>query len=279
MQIYECTHLGVLKLGGKKISCAILNNNKRIITQTALFDSFNRPRKGETRLKGLPSVIGAKNLIPFISNELREKLKTVHYYSGNRIAAGYDAEVIPMICEVYLQANDQDVLTVSQRRIAIRADVLVRSLAKIGIIALIDEATGYQYEREANGLEKLLKMYVLDEFLKWQSRFPQEYYKELYRLYRWKYNPYSCRRPQCLGKFTNNFIYSHLPPGVLDELRKKNPIKITGRRARRHHQFLSGNLGIPHLEKHITKTVTIMQLSSNVSDFKKKFKKVFDKNL
>ena len=64
----------------------------------------------------------------------------------------------------------------------------------------------------------------------------------------------------------------------LQELRTKNPKNESGNRLKKHHQFLTGEIGIPHLEKHITKLVTIMELSNNSLDFKKNFDRVFGTN-
>jgi hypothetical protein len=278
IEVFECTHKGLLKIGPREISCAVLSNGKRIITQTALFDAFDRPRKGEKRIEGLPSVIGAKNLIPYITEEIKEKSKTISYYLQNgSVTSGYDAELIPLVCDLYLEADDDEALMESQQKIVKSASMLVRALAKVGIVALIDEATGYQYERESDDLQKLLKAYISEDFLKWQSRFPRSYYRELFRLYNWEYDATSCKRPQLLGKFTNDYVYKKLPEGVLEELKKKNPLNNKGHRSLKHHQYLSGEIGIPHLEKHITKLVTIMELSNNIEDFKKKFNMVFKK--
>ncbi|MBO2652162.1 P63C domain-containing protein [Shewanella algae] len=276
MNIFECTHKGELVLGKKSISCAVLSNGKRIITQTALFDAFDRPRKGEKRLEGLPSIVGAKNLIPFITDDIREKAEPIHYYlpSGG-VASGYDAELIPLVCELYLMANDAGALLESQERMVMQASILVRSLAKVGITALIDEATGYQFERESNALQEILKAYVAEEFLKWQARFPRKYYQEVYRLYGWEYNPLNMKRPQYLGKFTNEFVYGYLPDGVLEELKTKTPKSEKGNRTRRFHQHLTGDIGIPHLEKHITKLITIMELSDGPEHFRENFNRVF----
>ena len=278
MEVFECTHKGDLILGKTSISCAVLSNGKRIITQTALFDAFERPRKGEKRLEGLPSIVGAKNLLPYVTEELKEKAQPVHYYLQNgKVTSGYDAELIPMICELYLQANETEgVLLESQQKMVAQANILIRALAKVGITALIDEATGYQYDRENNALQEILKAYIAEEFLKWQARFPRKYYKELYRLYGWDYEPSSMKHPKYLGRFTNTYVYDYLPPGVLSELRSKNPINNKGYRTKKHHQFLTGEIGIPHLEKHITKLITIMELSDDANQFKKNFKRVFD---
>ena len=278
MEIYECTHKGELDLGGKKVACAVLSNGKRIITQTALFDAFDRPRKGERRIEGLPSIVGAKNLIPYVTDELQQKAAPVNYFLQNgNPTAGYDAELIPLVCELYLKANDDNVLLDSQAKMVIQANILIRALAKVGITALIDEATGYQYERESNALQEILKAYIAEDFLKWQARFPRKYYQELYRLYGWEYRPLSMKHPKYLGRFTNEYVYEYLPEGVLNELKTKNPKNESGNRVKKHHQFLTGEIGIPHLEKHITKLITVMELSDNVDGFKQNFDRVFNK--
>ena len=277
MEVFECTHKGELKLGNKSISCAVLSNGKRIITQTALFDAFDRPRKGEKRLEGLPSIIGAKNLLPFISDELKEIAAPVHYYQQNgKVTSGYDANLIPMVCDVYLEANDHDQLIDSQLKIVVQAGVLVRGLARVGIAALIDEATGFQYDRENNALQEILKAYISEEFLKWQARFPRKYYKEIYRLYGWDFDPQSMKHTPYLGRFTNEYVYDYLPEGILEELRIKNPKNNKGVRSKKHHQYLTGDIGLPHLEKHITKLITVMELSDNPEQFKQNFKRIFN---
>ena len=279
MEVFECTHKGELEIGNKKIACAVLSNGQRIITQTALFDAFDRPRKGEKRIDGLPSIVGAKNLIPYISDELKEKAAPINYYLQNGgITSGYSAELIPLICELYLIANDSGTLLESQEKIVVQASIIVRALAKVGITALIDEATGYQYERESNALQQILKAYIAEDFLKWQSRFPRKYYQELYRLYGWDYEPLKMKHPQYLGRFTNEYVYDYLPEGVIEELRLKNPKNESGNRPKKHHQFLTGDIGIPHLEKHITKLITVMELSDDTISFKRNFERVFNKD-
>jgi hypothetical protein len=279
-EVFEATHRGFLEVAGSKIPCAVLKNGKRIISQTGLFGAFDRPRKGEKRQEGLPSIIGAANLLPYVTDELREKCKAIHYFHTNgTVAVGYDAVLIPLVCNLYLEADQTNprMLVASQEKIVERAKILVRALAKVGITALIDEATGYQYERERNELQILLSKYIAEEFLPWTTRFPREYYQEIFRLYEWEYDPLSLKRTPFIGKFTNEFVYKEMSPEVLEELRKKNPINENGRRKHKHHQHLTPNIGVPHLDRHLTKLITVMQLSDNLDDFKENFKRAFKK--
>ena len=65
-----------------------------------------------------------------------------------------------------LEARKNIHLSPRQRIIADQCEILLRSFAKIGIIALIDEATGYQYEREQAELQAILKAFISEEVLK-----------------------------------------------------------------------------------------------------------------
>jgi len=60
----------------------------------------------------------------------------------------FEAELIPDICEVWLRARDAGVLNGKQKQTAKKAEIIMRSLSKVGIAALIDEATGFQYDRK-----------------------------------------------------------------------------------------------------------------------------------
>lgn len=282
-KIYSATHRGYLALGGTEIPCAVLENGKRIISQTGLFQAFQRPRKGERRIDNLPSIVGAKNLLQFVTDDLYDKAEIILYkHTNGKIAQGYDAEIIPLICDLYIEAREQGVLHSSQFRTASRAMILIRALAKVGITALIDEATGYQYDRESQELQKLLEAYISKDLLKWQKKFPNQYYKEIYRLYGWNYNPDTTKRPQTIGKFTNKYVYDLFPESVIEEIKKRNPVVKKPNysyRRRKNFQYLTTDIGMPQLDNHISKLLGVMKLSDNMEEFQSNFNKAFDEEL
>jgi P63C domain len=156
------------------------------------------------------------------------------------------------------------------------ADTLIRAFATIGIIALVDEATGYQAEREKDELQTMLAAYVAPEFLPWTKRFPPEFYEQIFRLRGWQYRPLNLKRPRLVGKLTSELVYEKLPDGLLEELRKKNPADETGRRKRKHHQqLLTNDIGNPHLEKHLAVIITLMKISPNWRVFMNHFARAF----
>lgn len=233
------------------------------------------------RGQGVQRISTHRALHPYIGEELENALANPILFTGHspkgEPTPGYEATILLQICEAVLTASDHGALKTKQElRYADSCYVLVRSFAKIGIIGLVDEATGYQFERERNALHKLLAAYIAEELLPWTKKFPDEFYKELFRLRVWTYKPSSMKRPSYVGKLTNQLVYDKLPPGVLDELKRKNPVDLSTKRRRfRHHQFLSEDIGHPHLEKHLHAVITLMRASPNWNVFTRLFAHAF----
>lgn len=135
-----------------------------------------------------------------------------------------------------------------QEHIVEQCKILLRGFAEVGITALVDEATGYQEVRDRLALQKILDKYITNEWAKWTKTFPDEFYKELFRLKCVRY-PYGDKgnKPSYVGHWTNDVIYKRLAPGVLRELRENNPRRPSGSRQRKHHQHLTRDYGHPAL--------------------------------
>lgn len=286
----KVTHKGKLLIDNKVLDCAVLDNEKRVFSERAVAKALGSKRGGshwrrkkEQEGASLPVYLSAKNLAGFIDEDLkRALLEPIEYElrsGGGLIGFGVEATVLPQICEVYLKARDAGALLPSQEHIAVQAGILVRSFAKIGIIALIDEATGYQQQREKNELSKLLAVYLVEERLKWAKRFPDVFYKEIYRLNNWPWPPiHSSKRPGIVGQYTNDIVYERLPEGVIEKLKELNPIDVeSGRRRFRHHQFLSEDIGQPDLQKHLLQVITLMKAATSWKGFIKLLDRVLPK--
>jgi hypothetical protein len=178
---------------------------------------------------------------------------------------GIKAEALPSVCEVWLDARQAGVLGERQKLIAQKADILIRSFAKVGIVALVDEATGYQYARQRDALEKLLEEYLSEELRKWVRTFPAEYFKELCRLRQIQFRP-DMRLPQYFGHITNDIVYKRLHPRVLDELKEKSTNE-DGRRKNKLFQWLSEDKGNPKLIQHLGTVIGYMRISKNYDEF------------
>jgi len=268
----KATHEGVLKIGEIEIPCAVLEDGRRVLTQSGVMRALGRARqaKGRQHYDGdvnLPAFLTAKNLKPFISKDLEVTSSQIEFRLKGKKAYGYEADLLPKVCEVFLEAEQAGVLVPSQEHIGQKAMILIRGLARVGIAALIDEATGYQEVRDRQALQAILEKYLTDEWAKWTKTFPDEFYKELFRLKKLPYPSLGNKRPQYVGHWTNNIVYSRLAPGVKAALQKKNPRLRSGERARKHHQFLTRDFGHPELRDHLQKVIFLMKACETWEDF------------
>jgi hypothetical protein len=181
------------------------------------------------------------------------------------------------VCEIYLKAREARVLPRNQEHVATQAEVLVRGLAHVGIIALVDEATGFQEMRTKDALARILEAFVAKELQAWIQTFPDDFYKQIFRLRDLPYTPYSVKRPQYFGNITNELVYKRLAPGVLEELKRVTPRDESGRPKQKYFQRLTSNLGYPKLREHLGSVVTLMKLSDGWRDFLEKLDRIHPK--
>ena len=175
---------------------------------------------------------------------------------------------MPKVCEVWLSARDAKALTKIQLPVAERADILMRGLAHVGIIALVDEATGYQDDRPRLALARILEAFIAKELQPWVQTFPADYYREIFRLRGLSYPTDKVKRPKYFGILTNDIVYKRLAPGVLTELKRVK--QDEGKPRDKLFQRLTQNIGYPKLREHLGSVVTIMKLSDAWSDFNSK---------
>lgn len=260
---------GILDLGGFTLPCYVLEDGTRILSGRGMQEALKMVDNAEGQHSSgtrLTRYLDQKTLKPFIFKDKElDHFAPIICYKGEQKINGYEASILIDICDGFLEARKHIQLSQRQSIIAEQCEILVRSFAKVGLIALIDEATGYQHERERDELQKILKAYISEELLPWQKRFPDIYYKELFRLNGWDYSVKGIKqRPSVIGKWTNTLVYEQLPKGVLEELKKITPKSEKGNKTARYHQYLTPDLGEPNLSAQIHQVVTIFQLSDNM---------------
>jgi P63C domain len=270
----DATHEGELEIADLTLPVAVTSDGTRLMISRAFMTALGRPWKGSYASTELPNFIAAKNLLPFISNELQAVLNPIEFVNKHgQKATGYRAELLPMVCDVYLDARKAKVLTESQERVAAQAEILIRGFARVGIVALVDEATGYQRDRASDALAKILERFIAKELQPWIKTFPDEFYEQLFRLRGLEFPHDTVKRPQYFGHLTNDIIYKRLAPGVLDELKRTEPKTTTGKRKGTIQQRLTPDLGHPKLREYLSSVCTIMDLSDDYKDFMTKLDK------
>jgi len=274
----------ILKIGDIEIECAVLDDatNTRVLSETRLMAAMGMYRSGalstrRSKAKGggapQPLFLAYKNLKPFIDLHLTpEHFKTFPYVTpeGSMATSGISAEALPKICKVWIDADKAGVLGPRQQLIAAKFDALFSGFAYTGLVALIDEATGFQHERGERALAEILERFVQKELRQWVSTFPSDYYREMFRLRGWTFPNLPAeqqKRPILVGKITNDIVYARLAPGVRATLHHLTPRDAKGRLKNKLFQRLTEDVGHPKLREHLAKVVTVMQLAPDWPTF------------
>jgi hypothetical protein len=157
---------------------------------------------------------------------------------------------------------------------AVASDMLVRALAHVGIVALVDEATGHQADRARDALARILEAFIAKELRPWVRTFEPSFYKELLRLRGLEFDG-TLRQPRYIGHLTNDIVYRRLAPGVLEELKRLNPANEKGQRKHKMFQRLSQQVGYQKLKQHLFAVTALMTVFDDYETFKKALDKAF----
>ena len=294
----RATHDGPLQIGDATLVAAVLPNGKRLIVQGTMLMAIGRSRTpkagtgGTVNVDGLPFFLSAEILKPFISDELRLSTTPIFFRlkSGQK-AVGYDALLLPLVCRVYQTFRDSLLEEMAKgegketdkarrnyakyRHIIARCDELAHGFSKRGILALVDDATGYQDDRMRQEIDRIVQAYVAPTLAPWIRKFPHEFFREAYRLLGWEYTPEQTKHSPYMGKFITKYVFEGLPPGVLDELKARLPKNEHGNRKAKLWQQLTVDTGIPHLDRQLTADLTLMGISEDKQQFDEHWKKLF----
>ncbi len=291
-QLPEATHIGKVKIGVVEIPCARLNDGTRVLTEHGITTALGSRSGASKRLKkasaeegpAVPIFIAPQNVQEFITDELwNGLLKPIIYRYGKQVFIGYDARVLPAICEVWLNARREKKLQDQQLDRAYKAELLIRGLADVGIISLVDDATGYTQERDKDELQKILSAYISPSLLPWAERFPRDFFQEMFRVFGWQWPVQKGDRypgpvgPRYAGKLLRQLIFENLPTGVLEELDRLNPPNEKWQRKSRMGQLLTEGKGHPHVEKLVAVVTTLFEVSDNKEEFWRNYKRKFKK--
>ena len=271
-KILKATHQGELNINGLKISCAVLEDETRVVSEKSIATSLGATGSGsywkKRKEKGAvkPRYLYANFLDPFISNELELNLsQSISYIAVNgSIATGLRAQVLPEICDVWVKAHQKGAVPESRESVAEKAYMLLKGFATVGIISLVDEATGYQDVRVENALQKILDQYLLEDAKKYKVTYPLELYKHWFRLNKWQWRPENAqKRPSVIGRWTNKYIYERMAPHLLKKLEEKNPKNEKGYRNHKHFQFLTDEIGEPKLMEFFGGLIALAKASTS----------------
>lgn len=259
--LLRATHQGTLRIVGQEIPCFNLENGERVISGRGITRAIGMKGRGQ----GITRILDFKRLKPFIDEDLEVAISSPRYFVGvgsrvTKPTPAYEATLLVQLCEMLLDAKAAGALQTEQEiRYAKYAEALLRSFAKVGIIALVDEATGYERDKRRDELQQFMDLYVAKEIRPWVQMFPDEFYEEIYRLRGWKWKSVGGRHPRFVAKLTNYIIYDRLPTPVVDRLRELNPVVRDGRRKDKNFQWLNEEYGHPTLKALLIGSMALMR--------------------
>ena len=269
-------------IGDIEIPCYVLEDETRVLSQRGLQSAIGmstggaRRGTGERRIAEFVGYLGRKGIGINALTASAESPIEFQPPGGGRTAYAYNAEVLVDLCECILDAYEKKLLSKQQERIARRAYILVRGLTRLGVIGLVDEATGYQEIRSKRALATILEEWIAEKHQEWTRTFPYEFYELIYKLKQWP-GPDGHRRTPLIGHYTNDVVYDRLAPGVLDELRRKNPTLPAGYRKNHHHQWFTPDFGHPKLKEHLIGVMALMRAAPNWTAFKRSLQRAYPK--
>ena len=275
----EAKYKGVLRILDYEIPCYVLNDGQRVIGRTSATEMLTGIKGGGAFEK----YIGVAALRPFINmNGVLEKMvsfRLPEVEGLDRAVKGLPTSVWLDVCEGFVKALDArnrravDVpMTARQIEMAIQAGMFLAAVARVGLDSLIDEATGYQYDRAADALQVKLHAYLEVEMRKWEKTFPDELWIEFGRLTGWKGSV--TKRPKYWGKLVMELVYEYLDADVADWLRQNVP---EPRHGQNYHQWLSSQYGLKKLVEHLWKLIGIAKTCQNMVELKDKMAEIHGK--
>ncbi len=276
----RATHQGQMRIHNLELECYVLEDGRRVFHKRGMAKALGlKSEGGNAFLK----TIGGKGLGSALPAGLQNRIQSPINFKPltQDIAHGYEADVLVDVAKAIIAAERHGKLNKQQQNLVAQAQIIVNAFAKVGVVALIDEATGYQQIRDPQALRYLVQQYIEEEKQQWAKQFPDEFYDELNRLYGSKRLTQRANgtvvqnRPQHFATFTRKHVYFPMENGVvLEELDRLNP-KVNGNRRARLHQHLTKEYGIEKLKRQVQEVMTLMAVSDSLPQFKRFFQKRF----
>lgn len=269
-----------LRIGLIEIPCYVLEDGRRVLVQRGLQGGLGMSegggKGGARRIAQILEKLERKGLeIKDLIARANSPIRFIPPHGGNP-AHGYEAMFLSDVCAVLIDANMKGILDRRLAHLAERAAMLQHGFATIGLIALIDEATGYEQVRPQDALQAYLEKIISKELASWVKKFPDEFYENIYKLKSWVWPGMSKNRYSVCGTYTRDLVFERLAPGLLPELEKRLPKDDNGNRPAKLHQHLTADIGNPMLAQHLHSLVMLQRVAINSGYGWQRFVKMVD---
>lgn len=253
---------GQLDLSGNPIDVYVLDTGERVLSMRGAVKAMTGQDAGN-----LVEYLSVQGLKDFIDKDLVLVETKDFFIPGTQFRGrGITAEQFEAILTAYVKALNAGTLTTDrQRAIAVTCAILSTAFLRVGIIAQIDEATGYQYVRAEDALQIKLRAFIADELRAWEKTFPDELWEQFGRLTNWKGGLHS--RPKWWGHLVMELIYDALDPDIATYLKENKPKPYHGQN---YHQWFTQDIGLKALIPHIFEIIGIAKTCRDMKELREK---------
>lgn len=209
-----------LHLGNLEIPCYVLEDGTRVFSGRGIQKVLNKDRTSAAWLSPFVNKApltmrfsdGENSVIERINNPI--KFKRPGAGGSQSVTYGYEVTILIDICSGIIEANRDGEF--DDEIIVRNADIIIRSVAKTGIIALVDEVTGYDKEktRAKDELQKFLKQFISQEASRWVKVFDDSFFEMIYKMRNWTWTQTN-KRPGVIGKWIDDIVYQRIAPLIL----------------------------------------------------------------
>lgn len=238
-----------IEIGPVEIPCYVLEGEIRVITKRGMAEALGLEPRGNS----LVVMAGRKSIKPFFPKDFSLAAKEFHFKTESGVMAhGYEATTLATIIEAVISAWHAGKLHHTQTHIFMQCAVLSAGFVRAGIIALIDEHTGYEKIKTTKSVrDAVIEACVNPELVSWMKQVPDDWWSEMLRVCgKTDSPPDYC--PIWLGKLFKRVVWDYMPLGVYDEVsglvgfkelpdgQKCRPAKL--------HQHLTKDCGLPQYQ-------------------------------
>lgn len=276
---FKATHKGTFtKDFGINVDCYVLDDEQKtaVISQRGMGEALGLGEGGSR----LPTFIKGEKIAPYVGRELGEKLENPLVFQWSPVGAnqpppsvvhGYDVTILIDVCKAIIKADEEGTLLKRQEHIAKQAHIILNASAKSGIKHLVYALSGYDATREE--IIRAFKFYVQEEARDYEREFPNQLYREWYRLY--ELPEPERNKPWKFMHLTLNHVYWPLAKsnGKILDLTKAQRAE-SGERHRKLHQFLS-DVGVKALRQHLGRLLGIAEMSEDRNQYERSVRRIF----
>lgn len=243
--------------------CYVLEDGRRVLSQRGAARVLSKKAGGKGARENAVLTPYLDNLSK-VSSGLSARADFVEFdRPDGGHATGIVASDFVALLDAYVDAGLNGLLRANQIHLARNAAATLKALQRVGLDALIDEATGYERVKGDDLLAQRMQAYLRDHRGPYRITWPQALRNELLRLYGYAGDG-TKRWPQWMRSPIDKIYRTIYGDDIKDELKVRNPNPHYGSS---HPQWLEDNVGEMFREVDIHAVVTIAATSLNVEDF------------